>query len=67
MLPATKTGLRRIAICVTMGIAGAIGYVLHSYSGVLRAGLMLACFVSLGFAIQLLMDEGRERERMGRK
>ena len=66
MAPEAKTTFRRLAIVLTGAGGVTLAYVLHSFTGWARAALMLACFVLLGFAIQLLIDEGRERERARR-
>ena len=67
MSPEVRTGLRRIAAVIAGSGQAAIAYSLHLFEGWQRNALYGLCLTLMGTFIRLVMEEGRERERLGRR
>ena len=67
MSPEVRTGLRRIVVVVAGAGQGTIAYVLHLFEGWQRTALYLLMLALTAVVIRLLIAEGRERERLGRR
>ncbi len=67
MSPEVKTGLRRIVAVLVGGGQAAISYALHLFEGWQRTALFFLFLVLTATFLHLAMEEGRERERLGRR
>ena len=67
MSPEVRTGLRRIAGVIAAGGQGAIAYALHLFEGWQRTALFGLCLALFATYTHLVMEEARERERLGRR
>jgi hypothetical protein len=67
MSPEVRTGLRRIAGVIAAGGQGAIAYSLHRFEGWQRTALFVLCLALFATYTHLVMEEARERERLGRR
>jgi uncharacterized membrane protein YgaE (UPF0421/DUF939 family) len=67
MSPEVKTGLRRIAGVIAGSGQAAIAYSLHLFEGWQRTALYALFLALTATFLHLAMEEGRERERLGRR
>lgn len=67
MSPEVKRALRRIVAVIAGAGQGAIAYSLHLFEGWQRFALTGLCFALIATLLHLTLEEGRERERLGRR